>query len=78
LGKGQDVDLQKVHRFLSDNIWKKMGIEGIIYDDLPSNPRHKGRVYSEIPDLYYKKRIQVVIFDLKNIRDFSIFFEEQS
>jgi len=78
LENGQNVSLQKIHRFLADNFWQRMGIKGIIYDDIPSNPRYKDRVYSEVPNLYYKKRIQVVMFDIKNIRDFSIIIEEQS
>ena len=76
--KGQSVTLQKVHRFLADNIWHKLGVTGIIYDDKPSNRIDKNRYYSEIPDLYYKKRIQIVIFSLENIRNFELFLEEQS
>ncbi len=75
---GQTVNLPKVHRFLSDNIWHKLGVTGIIYDDKPSNRLDKGRFYSEIPDLYYLKRIQVVIFSLRNIHNFTLFSEEQS
>jgi len=78
LNNGQDVSLKKVHRFLAENVWQKMGVTGIIYDDIPTNPRIKNRVYSEIPDLYYKKRIQIVIFDLGNIFKFSIVLEEQT
>lgn len=79
LDNGKNVDLQKVHRFLAENVWQRMGITGIIYDDIPSNPRHKSeRIYSKIPDLYYKKRIQVVMFDIKTICNFSIALEEQS
>ncbi len=74
----QEVTLQKVHRFLADNVWRKLGVTGIIYDDLPSNPRNKDRIYSEIPNLYYKKRIQVVLFETKNIHNFSITLQEQS
>jgi len=72
------VSLEQVHRFLTDNVWTKHGIEGIIYDDKPTNPRKSDRIYSEIPDLYYKKRIQVMIFSLKNIRNFEIYLEEQN
>lgn len=75
---GQNVTLQKVHRFLADNFWQKMGVKGIVYDDIPWNPRDKDRIYSAIPNLYYKKRIQVVLFDIKNIHGFSIVLEEQS
>lgn len=70
------VTLLQVHRFLSDNFWTKLGITGIIFDDLPQNKDTKGRVYSYIEPLYYKKRIQLVVFDLPNIHNFAIFKEE--
>ena len=73
----KSVSLDEVHAFLSKNVWSKLGVEGIIYDDKPTNPKNKSRVYSEIPDLYYKKRIQVVIFDLKNISNFELYLEDQ-
>ena len=76
--KGEHVTVQKVHRFLADNVWHKLGVTGVIYDDKPANPQYKDRYYSEIPDLYYKKRIQIVIFSLKNIHNFAPFLEEQS
>ncbi len=72
------VSLEQVNRFLADNIWPELGVEGIIYDDKPTNPKRSDRVYSEIPDLYYKKRIQVVLFKLENIRTFAIHLEEQN
>jgi hypothetical protein len=76
--EGIRVTLEQVHRFLSDNIWKEFGIEGIIYDDKPINPSKKtNRIYSEIPDLYFKKRIQIVLFNLKNVRNFALHLEEQ-
>lgn len=59
---GFDLDLKKVHEFLSENVWSKYGIKGIIFDDLPHNPRGKARTYSEIPPLYYEKRLQLVIY----------------
>ncbi len=76
--KGIPVSLEKVNRFLADNIWPKLGVEGIIYDDKPTNPRKSDRVYSEIPDLYYKKRIQIVIFKLKNVSNFELHLEDQN
>lgn len=75
---GFRVTLETVNRFLADNIWKDVGIEGIIYDDKPTNPSYKkDRVYSEIPDLYYKKRIQIVLFNVKNVRNFVLHLESQ-
>lgn len=73
----ESVTLEKVNRFLAENIWPDLGIDGIIYDDKPTNPRKSDRVYSEIPDLYYKKRIQVVLFNLVNISNFELLIEEQ-
>lgn len=75
---GKEITLQKVHRFLADNFWGSLGVTGIIYDDKPSNPAYKRRIYSEIPDLYYKKRIQVVLFNTRNIHNFELVLEEQS
>jgi hypothetical protein len=75
---GLRITLEAVNRFLADNIWKQIGIEGIIYDDKPTNPSYKeNRVYSEIPDLYYKKRIQIVLFNLKNVRNFAVHLESK-
>jgi hypothetical protein len=71
------VTLGMVNCFLADVTWKKHGIEGIIYDDKPTNPRNKKRVYSEIPNLYYIKRIQIVLFNMKNIRNFDLYLENQ-
>ncbi len=72
------ISLEQVNRFLAENIWSDIGVEGIIYDDKPTNPKKPDRIYSKIPDLYYKKRIQVVLFDKKNIRNFEIYLEEQN
>ena len=71
------VSLELVNKYLFENVWTKQGIEGIIFDDKPTNPKNKNRVYSEIPDLYYEKRIQVVIFELKNINNFELYLEDQ-
>ena len=57
--------------------WLKCGQNLVLKVFKPINPKNKSRVYSEIPDLYYEKRIQVVIFDMKNIRDFDLYLEEQ-
>lgn len=65
-----EVTLDQVNRFLADEIWGPLGITGIIYDDKPRNPRKSDRVYTKIPELYYKKRIQMVLFNLENIHNF--------
>ena len=84
---GIAITLKRVHEFLSDNFWNKMGITGIIYDDLPFNPNNKpDRKYSIIEYkennytkfFYYKKRIQIVVFSLKNIHNFDLYLEAQS
>jgi len=64
------INLQNVHRFLADKVWPHMGIKGIIFDDIPHNAYNHGRIYSDIKPLYYTKRIQIVIFDTKNIVTF--------
>ena len=47
--QGIEITLKRVHEFLSDNFWNKMGVSGIIYDDLPFNPTQKpNRKYSVI------------------------------
>ena len=71
------ITLKNINRYLAEKVWAKLGITGIIYDDKPTNPRNKNRIYSEIPDLYYKKRIQIVIFDIKNINSFELYLENQ-
>ena len=75
--KRKPITLEEINRFLADRVWARLGIEGIIYDDKPTNPRNKNRIYSEIPNLYYKKRIQMVLFELKNISNFELYFENQ-
>ncbi len=75
--KNKQISLDQVNRFLADNFWQKMNITGVMYDDTPQNPKNKDRIYSEIPPLYYKKRIQVVVFNLKNISNFEIYLSEQ-
>lgn len=74
----KDISLEMIHRFMSDEIWSKLGIKGIIYDDKPVNPKRSERTYSEIPNLYYKKRIQIVSFELNNIHKFGLYLEEQN
>lgn len=71
------VTIGRVHRYLADNIWKELGVTGIIYDDLPKNVVDKNRVYSEIHPLYYKKRIQIIAFKLNIIHSFDVLLEAQ-
>lgn len=81
------ITLKREHEFLSEKYWQRMSISGIIYDDMPYNPPNKqNRKYSVIEHkegnnskfFYYKKRIQIVIFNLKDILNFKLFLEEQS
>ena len=79
-----NITLQELNRYLKKEFWTKLGVTGIIYDDLPVNPLKKDRIYSEVEYtfnqkkqyLYYKKRIQVVIFNLEDVYDFEIHKEE--
>jgi len=71
------VTLEMVNIFLAKNFWQKYGIECIIYDDKPTNKPKKNLIYSEIPDLYYNKRIQVAVFDAKDIQNFKLYLENQ-
>lgn len=74
--KGRKITLLQVNKFLTDEYWYKKGVKGIIFDDLPHNKPDKGRIYSVLDPFYYKKRIQLVAFDLKIIHNFAIFKEE--
>jgi hypothetical protein len=71
------VTLEEVNKFIADNIWNNIGVESVMYDDKPINPYKSDRVYSEIPNLYFKKRIQIVVFNLKNIGNFTLYLEKQ-
>lgn len=74
---GIKPNLEEVNKFLAENIWQQTGVEGILYDDKPRNPRKSDRIYSAIPDLYYKKRIQIVLFSLENIHNFTVYLANQ-
>lgn len=83
----KDISLKRIHEFLSDNFWHKMGVTGIIYDDLPFNPSFKPnrkysvveyQEYNKTKFFYYKKRIQIVVFDLKDVHNFNRFLSKQS
>jgi len=75
--RGTEPTLKEVNKFLADNIWNEIGIEGIIFDDKPTNQKKGGRVYSSIPRLYYKKRIQIVLFKLDNVHRFTQYLTNQ-
>jgi len=66
---GESITIDAVHRFLAEKYFIPQKITGIIYDDLPKNNR-KGRIYSDIDPLYYKKRIQLVVFNINNVINF--------
>jgi hypothetical protein len=71
--QGLLVSLVEVQRYLVDKYWPTAKITGIIYDDLP-----QGGTHSEISPLFYKKRIQIVVFDLKKIVTFDLLREAQA
>lgn len=77
----EDITLLSVHKHLSDNYWSKLGVTGILYDDLPNNKQRKNSLIRKETNksefFYYKKRIQFVVFDLKNVRNFTMFLKKQ-
>ena len=75
--QGISFTLEAVNRFLVDHVWRPFDIKCIIYDDKPTNKPKKNLIYSEIPDLYYNKRIQVAVFDLNDIRNFKLYLKNQ-
>ena len=84
--EGKRYDLDKINRFLSEKVWKPLGIKGIIYEDMPSNPFDKDRIYSSVNYMerrkymtfYYKKRVQIALFDLTPMSQFEIYLEDQN
>jgi hypothetical protein len=78
LSLNENLNLKQIHRLFRKNFLDKMGINGIVYDDLPNNSFKKDRTYSLIPPFYYVKRIQVVVFNKDIIHNFELYFEEQS
>lgn len=81
------VTLKEIHEFLLNKFWKEHGITGILYDDLPYNPNNKAnrkysvveyKEYHQIKYFYYKKRIQIVVFNLKNVHNFELHLEKQT
>lgn len=76
--KGLKITLSEVQRYLVEKFWPTVGVTGIIYDDLPQKIQAPGRIYSVIPPLYYKKRIQIAVFNVKNIVNFEIKLEAQN
>lgn len=80
----KSVTLLRVYEYLSDEYWRKLNISGIIYDDLPNNGKNKTRIQSPIKYeenssriFYYKKRIQIVVFELKDICNFTLYLKNQ-
>ena len=83
---GKKITLGYLNLFLKEKVWQPLGITGIIYDDLPKNTERKNRIFSQIEYsenkemryFYYRKRIQIVLFDLKNVANFDIHLEDQN
>lgn len=60
--------LEEFNEFIQDlNIWK--GIVAIRFQDLPAN---SNRTYLKVKRFYYKKRIQIVLYDIDKIRKFEV------
>lgn len=63
---GEKPTLEEFNDFIKDfDLWK--GIKAIRFQDLPTN---SNRDYLKIKNFYYKKRIQIVVYDVKVIRRF--------
>ena len=75
--KDMSVTLEMVNAFLAKNVWPVYDIKCIIYDDKPTNKPKANLIYSEIPDLYYNKRIQVAVFNIENINNFKLYLKNQ-
>jgi hypothetical protein len=84
--QGISITLKQINEFLLNKFWKEKGITGILYDDLPFNPNYKpNRKYSiieykennKLKHMYYKKRIQIVVFNVENIHNFACCLEKQ-
>lgn len=71
-----NIELVQIHRFLAENVWPRMGVTGIIYDDLPKNSSRNSRTYSHVPPLYYKKRVQIVLFNLAILHSFEVLLDK--
>lgn len=74
--KNIKINLKELHRLLKEKFWDKLGINGIVYDDLPNNNYKKNRTYSAFEPLYYKKRIQLAVFNPKLINNFELYLDE--
>ena len=76
LGVNERILHEKVNRYLVDKVWRQADVKGIVYQDIPANSIGAGRKYSEIPPLFYLKRIQIIVFDNKIIHNFEALLEE--
>lgn len=66
-------ELIDVFRYLAANQFPAYNISGIIYADTPTK---RGR-HSAIAPLFYKRRVQIVMYDLSTIHNFELHLEEQ-
>lgn len=73
----RDVTVENIHGYLSTNLWSKLSISGIVFEDLPVVPKLSGILISINKNIdkassyvYYRKRIQVVLFGLNEIKKF--------
>ncbi len=64
--KNRKPDLEEFNNFIKDNkIWGD--IKAIRFQDLPTN---NNKDYLKINNFYYKKRIQIVLYDAKKIKSY--------
>lgn len=65
--RGVPVSIDKVHKWLKDEVWSKTPVTGIVYSDISTNKARFGVIHP----LYYIKRIQIATFDLQIIHNFA-------
>jgi hypothetical protein len=69
LKTGRKPSIKQVNYFLKEkNVWKD--ITGIMFQDLPNN-----QLLNKVITLLYRKRIQVVVFDINIVSNFAHHFE---
>jgi len=61
-------EISHINLYLEENgYWKENNIQGIIFQDISENPNQ-----TMVKSLYYKKRIQIVVFNLDKISNFAL------
>lgn len=64
---GKEYSLKTIHKLLKKMFWDKLGVKGLIFADIPRSSK-----YGKAKPLFYKKRVQIVMFSLEDIHDFRL------